>query len=68
MVRTPRRAQLAATELRCDRTGFGKTSPIPPEDGFLVGLQLRDCFDHLLWVDGRPVPVDPFPAGTTLAL
>jgi len=32
---------------------------------FLVGFQVRECPDHELWLDGRPVPVEPFAAGCT---
>jgi len=64
--RSLRKAQLAVTALRCDSPGFGMTTPIPREDAFLVGLQTRDCANHELWIDGKPVAVRPIVAGETM--
>ncbi|MEO8371112.1 MAG: AraC family transcriptional regulator [Candidatus Solibacter sp.] len=44
---------LAVTELRCDHSGFGRTSPLPLEDAWLVALQLRACPNQDLYFDGR---------------
>ena len=64
--KTLRKSRLAATRLANDRSNHGITSPIPPEDAYLVTVQLRDCPEHALWVDGKPVPVPPFATGDTL--
>lgn len=66
VTRTLRKSRLAATRLASDRPNHGITAPIPPEDAYLVTVQLRDCPDHELWVDGKPMPVPPFAKGDTL--
>ncbi|CAG4889385.1 helix-turn-helix domain-containing protein [Paraburkholderia saeva] len=57
--------RMAVTELQFDQRPHGFTAPIPPEDAFLIGLQLRGVHYHELWVDGRAVDARPFVAGTT---
>ena len=44
---------LAVTELRCDDLGFGRTTPLPHEDAWLVALQLRACPNQDLYFDGQ---------------
>jgi AraC family transcriptional regulator len=62
---TLRKNRLAVTEVRCDRSNFGLTEPIPCEDAYLVALQVCQVPDHELWVDGRPARATPFGAGQT---
>lgn len=64
IVRSLSRTRIAVTDIRCDTPDQGRTAPIPREDAFLVGIQLRDCAAHELWLDGRAVPVTPWAAGT----
>ena len=66
IARTPTKTQIAVTELRSDRPKFGKTKPIPREDAFLVGLQLRDFPDHQYWEDGRKAQTYDLTAGDML--
>jgi AraC family transcriptional regulator len=63
--RTLRKSEIAVTELRCDSPDQGLTTSIPREDAYLVALQVRQCPDHELWLDGRPVASRPFAAGVT---
>src|SRR5207253_8937008 len=65
ITRTLRKTEIAVTQIRCDRPNRGMTTSIPREDAYLVALQVRECPDHELWVDGRPVPKLPFAAGVT---
>lgn len=65
VTRALRKSTLAVTELRCDRPNFGRTLSIPPEDAWLVGLQLRACPDHDLYFEGRRVRPVNFRAGVT---
>jgi len=64
IVRSLGTTRIAVTDIRCDTPDQGRTAPIPREDAFLVGIQLRDCAAHELWLDGRAVPVTPWAAGT----
>ena len=48
-----RKAEVAVTEIRSDNPRVGLTAAIPREDAYLVGLQLRDYPDHVLYEDGR---------------
>lgn len=62
---TTGRHRLEVTELLCNDTDFGFSDDIPPEDSFLIGLQLRAVQYHELWIDGRSVPVKPIIPGTS---
>jgi AraC-like DNA-binding protein len=63
--RVLRQSTLAVTELRCDRPGFGRTSPLPREDAWLIALQLRACPNHDLYFDGRLTRPENFGEGVT---
>ena len=65
IMRSPRKSQLAVTEIVNDNPDLGKTLPIPPEDAFLVHLMTRDCLAHDLYVDNKSVSPDLFPTGIT---
>jgi len=65
ITRALQKSQIAVTEIRCDDDNHGLTSSIPYEDAYLVQLLVRDCPDHELWVNGRPVPTTPYAAGST---
>lgn len=60
---TPGGQALAATEIRFDPSDEGVRAPLGNDDGYLVGLQFRDLRRHELWLDGVPVPVQPFTRG-----
>jgi AraC family transcriptional regulator len=61
------KSTLAVTELRYDAHDFGKTTPIPREDAYLIALQFRPCHDHDLYFDGHKVrPTNWFPGVTTI--
>jgi len=55
-------ATMAVTELRCDAPDHGMTTPIVPEDAFVVGLQLRD-YSGDLWLGGKAEKVTPINRG-----
>jgi len=59
------KSTLAVTELRGDLPNFGLTAPLPREDAYLVGLQLRACHDHDLYFDGRLMRPTNWCAGVT---
>src|SRR5437764_13070805 len=65
---TRRNRRLAATQIQHDAPGFGATAPLAAEDAYLVGLQLRDCANHALSLDGTAVPTRPLAAGEALIL
>lgn len=66
VTRTLHKSAMTVTELKCDRPNFGVTKSIPYEDAYLVALMVRECPDHDLWVDGRPVAVTPLAAGDVM--
>ncbi len=65
VTRTLQKSTMTVTELRCDQPNFGLTKPIPSEDAYLIGLQLRACPDHDLWFDGRHVRPQHYAEGVT---
>src|SRR5258708_39286031 len=60
VTRVLRKADMAVTEIRCDDPPPGMTGSIQREDGFLVGLMLRDFPNREYWEDVLPlfVPED----------
>lgn len=62
--RTGHGASLAVTELRCDEPGYGFSTPIAPEEAYLIGLQLRGMEHHELWFDGHSAFSGAFASGT----
>ena len=64
VAKTLRNAQVAVTEIRCDRANTGLSEPIPLEDSFLLTVQLRDVPAHGLFIDGRRVETAYLKAGT----
>lgn len=66
ITRTLRNAEIAVTEVRSDNPRVGLTDPIAREDGYLVGLQIRDYPDHHYWEDGRQAPSVSLRAGDTV--
>ncbi len=63
--RALRHSTIAVTRIDCDIENNGLTEPLPREDALLVTLQLRDCPEHDLWIDGKSMPTTHLPAGTT---
>jgi AraC-like DNA-binding protein len=56
VTRSLQMSKIAVTEIKCDIANHGLTSPIPPEEAFLITLQLRDCPRHDLFIGDRQVP------------
>lgn len=54
---------IAVTHLRYDGPGTGLTDPIPPQPALLLAVQLKPLLRHNLWVDGKDMRVQPYPAG-----
>ena len=54
----------AVTEISCPRD-WGRTEELACEDAYLVGLQLRACHDHDLYLDGRRIRPTNFIGGVT---
>jgi hypothetical protein len=65
-VRTLRKSQVVVTDIVNDNSDLGKTLPIPPEEAFLVHLQMRACLAHDLFIDNKSVSPEPIPAGSTM--
>src|SRR5215469_7282685 len=63
--RTGEGSRLAVTELRYDEADYGFSTPIAPEEAYLIGLQLRGMQRHELWFDGRSAASGAFAGGTT---
>lgn len=63
VTRTLQKSAMTVTELKYDGPNFGITKSIPYEDAYVVALAVRECPDHGLWLDGRPVVVAPLSAG-----
>lgn len=67
VTRAVHRSTIAVTELKCDQRNFGMTAPIPPEEAYLIGLQLLPCLDHDLYFEGRFVrPTNWFSGALTI--
>jgi len=63
--RALRHSTIAVTRIDCETDNNGLTEPLSREDALLVTLQLRDCAEHDLWIDGKPMPTAHLRAGTT---
>jgi AraC family transcriptional regulator len=64
VARTLKKASIAATEIRCDKTNTGFSNPIPAEDAFLIVVQLRNVPRHDMWLNGKQIDTAYLPAGT----
>jgi AraC family transcriptional regulator len=65
VARTLNKAQIAATEIRCESANTGFSKPIPVEDAFLVIVQMRDVPRHDMWLSGKQIDTAYLPVGTT---
>jgi AraC-like DNA-binding protein len=65
VARTLKKANIAATEICCDKANTGFSKPIPAEDAFLIVVQLRDVPRHDMWLNGKQIETAFLPAGTT---
>jgi AraC family transcriptional regulator len=54
VTRSLRKAEIAVTQLKCDRSDYGMTNPLPREEAYVVDLQVCQS-DREFWVDGRPL-------------
>ncbi len=61
-----RKTAIAATQLKCDGPGHGRTMSIPEEDAYLVALQVRQYPRHEFWVNGKPTKAGPYASGDTV--
>jgi AraC-like DNA-binding protein len=61
LMRTPIAVTLVESQVAADVM----SEPLPPEDAFLVHLNLKACPDHELWVGGRALGKRRFSAGET---
>lgn len=66
VTRTLRGSEIAVTEVRSERPDYAISDPIPQEDAYLIGLQVRDYFDHHYWEDGKKYAVTDLQAGQVL--
>lgn len=63
---TLNKSQIAVTRIRTTIAEEVLTEPIPYQDAFLVQLNLTDCPDHELWMDGRSLGRKTFLQGETV--
>jgi AraC family transcriptional regulator len=56
--------RLAVTEIRCDSSNFGLTSPIDREAAYLLGFHFEAVDRHELWLDGRKASTASIAAGS----
>lgn len=61
--RTIDKAPVAITRVWLDWPAHGPTSPIPPEDAYMIVLQTGQPSRRELWLDGRPVRTEPLNPG-----
>lgn len=66
VTRTLRGSEIAVTEIRSDIPDYAISDPIPQEDAYLVGLQVRDFFAQHYWEDGKKYPISDLRAGQIL--
>jgi hypothetical protein len=64
--KTLRKAEIAVTQIYGNTSDPVATTPIPAEDAYLLGLQVRGCEAHELWFDQRALGARPFRGGQTL--
>src|SRR5262245_8688639 len=55
--RTSRKSVDGPAKTRSDHPAHAASNPMPPEDAFLIALQLRDLSDHKYSEDGRQTPL-----------
>ncbi|MGF6753589.1 helix-turn-helix transcriptional regulator [Paraburkholderia sp. GAS42] len=60
MLQTP---DVTITRLTSTPGAVNSTDPIPPENAFVLCLQLQPLPKHELWLDGRPERVSPYASG-----
>lgn len=65
IARDLRFGSMLVTELRYDGENYGRSQPIPEQDGILVSLQLRSSDQHVIWEDGKQLPNVPLTLGMT---
>src|SRR6202035_3182252 len=49
--------------LRSDDHDHGMTTPIAPDDAFMLLLQRKQLDSHRYWAGGHEIPVEPFAKG-----
>lgn len=64
-VRDLRFGPMLVTELRYDGENYGRSAPIPEQEAILLSLQLRSSSKHVVWEDGKQLPVVPLTRGMT---
>lgn len=65
LARTLPRADVALAEVRLDRPTHQRSDPLPPDESFVIAVQLRDFPVHEWWEDGRQAPLAALRAGQT---
>ena len=61
--RTINKTPIAITRCWLDWPTHGPTSPIPPEDAYMIVLQMGQPSRRELWLDGKPVRTEPLNPG-----
>jgi AraC-like DNA-binding protein len=63
---TLNKTKIAVTLIESESSAEVMSEPLPPEDAYLVHLNLKPCPDHELWVDGRALGKRTFGRGETV--
>ena len=56
-------SHIAVTHMQHEGLGTGFTDPVPSQPALLLAVQFRPLLKHHLWVDGKDMRVQPYPAG-----
>jgi AraC-like DNA-binding protein len=63
VARALRKSRFVVTHVGSDQPDLSPATPVPIEDAFILNLHRKDFIAHELSLDGRSVPVVPFPKG-----
>jgi AraC family transcriptional regulator len=62
VTRSLKKAEIAVTQLKCDRSDYRTTNPMPREEAYIVELQICRS-DREFWIDGRALGRRTLPDG-----
>jgi AraC-like DNA-binding protein len=61
-----RKSEISVTELKSDSPGEFESDPLPQEDAYNLGLQLRDFEMHRMWEEGKASKICDLKTGQTV--
>jgi AraC-like DNA-binding protein len=63
VIKTIQKNSLAATRCQLDMPSDAVTNPSPPDDAYMIVIQIHGKNSRELWLDGRPIKTEPLSAG-----